>query len=89
MSAWDAEGWRVGQASLEGASEDEMSCHSFRWVDRHTLLCCDQGVNQRTVYGHVAGMMAHECARAVLVGRERSVSTRQEYVAAPVNLGCV
>ena len=30
VHAWDSEGTRVGGATLEGAAEDEMACHSFR-----------------------------------------------------------
>jgi hypothetical protein len=30
VHAWDAEGARVGGATLQGAGEGEMSCHSFR-----------------------------------------------------------
>lgn len=30
VHAWDSNGIRVGGATLEGAGEDEMSCHSFR-----------------------------------------------------------
>lgn len=30
VHAWDAEGARVGGATLEGAGDLEMSCHSFR-----------------------------------------------------------
>lgn len=32
VHAWDSEGMRAGGAILEGAGEDEMSCHSFRCV---------------------------------------------------------